>query len=537
MNLYEERGADAVRALRGMFAFALHDARAQRVVLGRDRLGEKPLYLHETPGRIAFGSEVKAMLAGGVPFALDPAAVDRYFHYLFAPEPGCVVQGLRQLDAGCVAEIDLIHWRVVERRYWSALDAPGLSGDPARHVRDALDEVGQLIVRADVPVGVALSGGLDSGTVAALAARAHGPGLVGFSVGYPGRPPHDERDQAAGLARQLGIPLYEVELADDAMADEFPATVRERDEPIADIAGFGHRAVMRLAREHDVPVLLTGYGGDELFWGYPWLRSAVKETEEKIARAPRGFPLGDYLRVHMPRGASGGALREWWNDRAGARSALERRARHRASAAGRIVLYELTDEFRGASAHARELYGAAIGDGTSRTFDAGDAHDFSGPQPRADLAVMDRMLALYLRSVGLAQGDRLAMARSVEARAPLVDYRLVETVVGLTREQPGSHGSPKAWLRAAMADTLPAEVLARPKRGFEPPVFDWHRRLMARYGPWLVDGALVRHGILSREGAATLARQLLPAEGWHWLPFSALVLEVWCREMEAIATQ
>src|ERR1019366_1053128 len=98
---------------------------------------------------------------------------------------------------------------------------------------------------------------------------------------YPGRPRHDEREQAADLARQLSIPLHEVELDQRAMVDEFPATVRERDEPIADLAGFGHRAVMRLARQHHVPVLLTGYGGDELFWGYSWLRTAVEETRGK----------------------------------------------------------------------------------------------------------------------------------------------------------------------------------------------------------------------------------------------------------------
>jgi asparagine synthase (glutamine-hydrolysing) len=124
------------------------------------------------------------------------------------------------------------------------------------------------------------------------------------------------------------------------------------------------------------------------------------------------------------------------------------------------------------------------------------------------------------------------MAHSVEARVPLVDYRLVETVIGLRKAGRGTLEAPKSWLRAAMADVLPPEVLARPKRGFQPPIFEWHRALMRRYGALLVDGALVRHGVLSREGAAALAAQELPADGYHWLPFSALVLEIWCREME-----
>jgi asparagine synthase (glutamine-hydrolysing) len=540
VHLYEERGADALHSLRGTFAFALHDTRAgrpPRVVLGRDRLGEKPLHLYEEPGRLTFASELGALVAGGTPFRLDAASVHSYLHFGYAPEPATMIAGVRQLDAGCVLEIELDPWRVAERRYWSLLDAPPIDDDPARRVREELERVAELVIRSDVPVGVALSGGIDSGAVAALAARASRAPLVAFSVGYAGRPPHDERAQAAALARQIGVPVHEVELSTAAMVDAFPATVRESDQPIADIAGYGHREVMRAARAHDTPVLLTGYGGDELFWGYDWVRDAVAESRQKMALAARGFPLSEYVALKAPAGVRRHQLRSWAREWGGLRASIERRRRQRNAPPDHLVFYELTGEWQGAARHALDVYSPAF----RRTLDEANADPaalFAAERPwvRPDLLIMEKMFATYLRSVGLAQGDRLAMAHSVEARVPLVDFRLVETVVGLRKVRADDGEEPKAWFKRALKGVLPEEVLARPKRGFEPPVYEWHRALMERYGDRIRDGALVRHGVLSRDGAAALAGQALPIGGWNAMPFSVLVLELWCRGMEARAS-
>jgi asparagine synthase (glutamine-hydrolysing) len=532
LHLYEERQAGALHALRGMFAFALHDTRRRRLLLARDRMGEKPLYLHVAPERVTFASELGAILgAGVVPLELDPVSVDRFFHYLYVPEPASMVRGVRQLDAGSLMEIDLDTWQVEERRWWNLLDAPAVTGNPASLVREELDRVASLVIRSDVPVGVALSGGLDSSTVAALAARAHGPGLAAFTVGYRGRPATDERAQAAELARDLGIPLHEAELDEADMVAEFPATVREHDEPMADISGFGHRAVMRLAREHRVPVLLTGYGGDELFWGYDWVRDAVTQTARKQLSAARGFPAGDYLKLGMPRRIGRRALLDWARDLAGVRTSLATRARDR-DGGHRPVFYDLLEEYGAAQARRGSVFTPAFLAAT----ESQPAHlPFGEMGSSATLTIMDRIFATYLRSIGLAQGDRLAMAHSVEARVPLVDYRLVELVVGLQKGRPELPSTPKAWLRDAMRDTLPAAVLDRPKQGFAPPVFAWHRALIARYGGWLRDGELVARGVLTAKGAANLASQSIPRHGYSALPFAALVLEVWCREMRRAA--
>ena len=534
LHLYEERGLEALKALRGMFALALHDVRRGRVLLARDRVGEKPLFVHVAPGRVAFASEQAAFLrAGVVPLELDPVAVDRYFHMLYATEPASVVRDVRQVDAGCWLSVDLASWELREGRWWSMLDAPAIEGDPVTRVREELERVASLVIRADVPVGVALSGGLDSSAVAALAARAHGAGLAAFSVGYEGTPESDERADAAECARQLGLPLHAVALRTDDMVDEFPAMVRERGDPIADIAGFGHRAVMRLAREHGVPVLLTGYGGDELFWGYPWARHAVAATLARRASRARGFPLADYLHLtRLPR-LNRVLLAEWLADAAGIRSSLAHRARDRAAPADAPVFYELSHEYPLAARRARGLYGRAFRESLG-------AHHpselFRSAATRADLAVMDRLFATFLRSVGFAQGDRLAMAQGVEPRLPLVDAGLVETVVGLHKARPdGSLPEPKAWLREAVRGIVPDVVFARPKRGFTPPVFPWHQALMRRYGALVRDGELVARGVLTPQAAEALAAQEIPAHGWGPLAFCALVLEVWCREMRALA--
>src|SRR5947209_13856079 len=146
-----------------MFALALWDSSRKRLILARDRMGEKPLYLYITDQQLLFASELKALLASGlVPFELDPAAIDLYFHYQYVPEPLTPIKDVRKLDAGHLLIVELDPWRIEDRQYWRMEDAPPLEGDPAALIREELESVSRLVIRSDVPVGVALSGGLDS---------------------------------------------------------------------------------------------------------------------------------------------------------------------------------------------------------------------------------------------------------------------------------------------------------------------------------------------------------------------------------------
>jgi asparagine synthase (glutamine-hydrolysing) len=534
LHLYEENPSDFIDHLRGMFAFALWDENLQRLVLARDRMGEKPLYIYEGDDQILFASELKSLLYSGlVPFELDARAVNLYFHYQYVPEPLTPIKGVRKLDAAQSLTVDASTWRVEGKTYWRIEDAPQLDGEPANLIRRSLEEVSALIVRSDVPIGVALSGGLDSSAVAAFAVRQQ-PDLRAFSVGYPGRPESDERRDAETLARYLNIPFFDVELDTRTIVDFFPELNYWRDDPIADISGFGYYAVMKLAREHGVPVLLQGQGGDELFWGYPQLRAAEHEARKKAAlrRRPFSQSLLQSLTVRFPATRSLGGVAAWARDFGGARSGW-RDVRRRRENAKRTVLYDTSFDFVAASAQIQTLYSRQFAEQIADE-DAGSIFAFSGQTSCPEVALTAMVCASYLRENGMAQGDRLGMASSVELRLPLVDYKFVETVVGLRKKKSDAQLPPKHWLKEAVKDVLPASVINRPKRGFAPPTRNWHDALFAAYGDSLPNGYLVQSDVLRGESARRLATGEFPAEATCPLSFKALVLEQWCRQMRSI---
>lgn len=550
LHAYAEHGLDCVNHLRGMFVFALWDDARRRLILARDPMGEKPLYLYERDGRLLFASEMKALLGSGeVAFELDPEAVNLFFHYQYVPEPKTAVKGVRKLDAASLLVVNVEPWRVEETRYWRMEDAPPIEGDAPALIRAELESVSELIVSAaDVPVGVALSGGLDSSAVAAFAARAQqrrggAPPLHAFSVGYTGRPANDEREEARALAAHLGLRFHEVEVETKEVVEFFPELNYRRDDPVADYAGHSYYAVMRRAREEGVPVVLQGQGGDELFWGYPQLRQAALESSEKelLFNGMGSFraPLR-YLSLNAPAALSGREVSAWARDFGGARSGLRRLREHRASPAGQLVFYDLSPDFRAARDGAGSLYGKEFAGRLAGSDGGGGALELftlPRPWPRVDVTLTRLVSDTYLRSNGVAQGDRLAMASSVEMRLPLLDRKFVETIVGLRKARTDVHLPAKTWLRRAARDVLPEWVLSRPKRGFAPPVAEWHAALFAAHGDSLRDGYLQQSGVLTRESAARLARGEFPAGLTSPLSFKALVLEQWCRRMSEEAAR
>lgn len=532
LHLYEERGPDCVHQLRGMFAFALWDMRERRLLLGRDRMGEKPLYTARAGNRLLFSSEMKSLLRSGlVPFELDPGALNLFFHYDFVPEPRTPVRGVRKLDAAHVLTLDVGAGKESDRCYWRLSDAPVLDGSRAEEaLRAELDTVMRIVLRADVPVGVALSGGLDSSAVAALAAQKYSGNIHAFTVGYEGRPQNDERADARWLADRLGLPFHEVAVSTAEMVAAFPGLVERRDDPIADVAGHGYEVVAQLAREHGVPVLLQGQGGDELFWGYPEVREALRETmlkEHVRRRSWRALPA--CLRLEKPAGRAPWQIRKWLRDLAGLRTGWRKYRDYRWNHPGRMIFYDRTVHFRAAQKIADTLFTRDCG-ALARQTSPFAPFTLDEPWPRADICMTALICDTYLRENGLAQGDRLTMAHSVEMRLPLVDHRLVETVIGLRKDSPDHGQPPKARLLAVLADALPPEVRNRPKRGFTPPVRDWYTAVIRRYGEDLADGYLTQNGILE-PGVCRLLVEESAYEDWCTLAFGAIVLETWCRRM------
>lgn len=530
VHLYEEHGDDCVRHLRGMFAFALWDAGRRRLLLARDRMGEKPLYLHEREGMLCFASELQTLLETGVaPFEIDPPAVDLFLHYGYVPEPMTPVRGVTKLPAGHVLSVAAPDWMPRRKCYWHMTDAPVIEGDPADAVEAQLQDIGRLIIRSDVPVGVALSGGLDSSLITALAAKYSPQQLQAFTVGYEGSVESDERADARRFAGHLDIPWHEVVLSTREVVSGFPDLVGKTDDPIADIAGYGYYAVMRAARDHGVPVMLQGQGGDELFWGYGWVREAAARAHLKAASLARGRgAFGDYWRAELPPSRTVRDVRRWFKKFCGLRPASAKLRDDLRSPVHELPFYNLNNEFRAADAMAPQLYSRAYAEGLPERH---AAHLFTaaGLWDDIDTAVTRLICDTYLVENGLAQGDRLSMASSVELRLPLLDYRLVETVIGLRKARPDHADPPKQLLRKVASRFMPEWVLQRRKRGFSPPVESWLTGIHERWGADLADGVLVGNGILDRrkvEAMAGAPPRRGPARN-VW--FSLVVLETWCR--------
>ncbi len=517
LHLYEEEKEGCLRHLRGMFAFALLDRNNGTMFIARDRMGEKPLYLHQTADAICFSSEMRSLLASRrVSFELDPAAVNDYFHYQYVPEPRTPLRAVRKLPRAHYLKITLADWKVEKHKYWDMEEAAPVVGDPVELVRNELEKVCELLIRADVPVGVALSGGLDSSAIAALAAKKYPGTMHAFSVGYPGRPANDERTAAKELADLLEMPFHEIELETADLVKNFEKMNFHRDDPIADISGFGYYSVNKTAREHGIPVLLQGQGGDEIFWGYQWVKDAAEATDNKH-RNDR-FTLTRSIRT---------SLKRVFGSRAESKPVVK---------GNRPIFHELAPDFHMALADARNYYTdsfmQALGD-TS----AYDLFTYKKPWKHSDILITRLICDTYLLENGIAQGDRLSMASSVELRLPFVDYKLVELVIGLRKTHqadPDYRRFPKPWLRGAMKGILPNFIIERPKQGFAPPVMEWHNELFKAYGKYLDGGYLVQSGVLTEEAGATLATGAFPRGAIAPISFKALVLEIWCREMRRV---
>lgn len=537
VHLYEEHGAKCVDHLRGMFAFALWDQKRQTFILARDRMGEKPLFLYEDEAGLVFASELKPLLASGlVPFALDPVRVNEYFHHGYVRDPGSILTGVRKLPAGHILEIDAANWTKQESRYWFPEDVAAIDADPVEAVAQVLEETIELTLRADVPVGVSLSGGMDSSVIAALAAQKSKGALHAFSVGYPGRPVFDERDQAQRLAKHLDIRWHDVEISTGHLVETFEDVVRGRDEPIADSSSTSLSAIAELARQHDIPVLLQGHGGDELFWGYSWVAQSVTESETNLAMKEGGdWTVGDsvsYLKdaVRVPR--SLGQLWVGLRDAYGVKSALDRLGMY-ANNPHAIVHSELLESFLAPHALLLDIAGPQLSSVTQNA-DAAFRHATVTPGTRLDIEITRLIQETYLMSNGIPNGERMGMTWSVEQRLPFVDYRLIETVIGLRKANPDHNLPPKYWLREVAKAYLPEWVLDAPKRGFRPPSRAWYQALLDHFSERLKRGYLVEHGYITAQGMAKLVEKGSRLRGGHMMSYRMVSLELWCQHFSAL---
>jgi asparagine synthase (glutamine-hydrolysing) len=500
-HAYEEWGDGFVERLRGMFALALWDRRSRRLLLARDRFGIKPLFYAANGGRLAFASELTALAhAPGFSHELDPDAVEAFLAFNSIPAPLSAYRAARKLPPGHV-----LAWREGRAelsRY--ARPAPAPAGEQRRapagvlaaEVRDRLRDSVRAHLVSDVPVGVLLSGGIDSSALTALAAELTPGRVATFSIGFEERS-FDELALARLVARRYGTDHHELVVRPDA-AELLPRIVAAYDEPSGDSSALPTYLVCGLAAGH-VKVVLSGEGGDELFGGY--------ETYVADRLAPVAGPL---------------AL--------AARPLVERLP----SASGRVPLdYKLKRFARAAHLPAlerhhgfKEIFAPDVRRALLRDAPGADPLDLyraryaetGGAAPLARLQDVD--LGLYLADDLLVKTDRMSMAHSLEARVPFLDPAVAELALALPSRHKVLGTSTKRLLRRAVAPLVPREIVRGRKKGFSIPAAAWLRGPLLPFAREVLSPESLRaHGVfepaavgrvLERHagGAEDLSRQL-----------------------------
>jgi asparagine synthase (glutamine-hydrolysing) len=454
---YRQWGTDCLAHLNGMFAFALHDSRRNRLFLARDRAGEKPLFYAPSPGALRFSSELKGLLADpSVPRRMDPHALDYYLAMGYVPAPMCILQGVRKLPQAHALLFDLGNGQSRVWRYWEVPDAP----DEAAAPNDAqlLDELEGLLADAvrrqlvaDVPVGVLLSGGVDSSLVAAMAVRA-APHVKTFTMRFPGHGRYDETGHARLIAQHFQTDHIELDVPPSSV-DLLPLLAHQFDEPVADSSMIPTYLVSKLTREH-CTVALGGDGGDELFGGYA-AYSRLLRMQHTQGRIP--VPLRQLSAAAagtwLPVGVRG---RNWL---LGLGTDLRRDLPWTAT------YFDLAARRR---LFARSGQCCAVAEQGVRDSLAADP-DLLQRATRLDLRN-------YMVEDILAKVDRASMLNSLEVRAPFLDYRLLEFAFGrVPTRLKATVSEHKILLKQLAARILPPEFDRQRKQGFSIPLASWLR--------------------------------------------------------------
>ena len=514
VHLYEEYGEELVHAIEGMYAFALWDARRAVLLLARDRFGEKPLFYLERGGRLVFASELTALVTGaGTDWAVDPAVVDAYFVFGYVPDARSFVRGIRQLPPGHLLRWDVSAGRSALRPYWAPpafahTDATPLGELIAETVRLLENAVRSRLV-ADVPVGVFLSGGVDSTLIAALAARHSSAPLKTFTVGYEDGSVN-ETAAARRVASLVGAEHHELVVTREDVAVRVPGFLRELDQPVADSAFVALTALAEFARS-DVTVAVGGEGADEIFGGYPryrWLATAARVPD--WAQHDRAARLAARL-GRIPRLGRASRLRELLT----AMSTVERH------------MNWVTDR---RPACREQFYGPRLRPLVRRQPFATRVEEIVDLSLNGDIPGQFMRLDQlhWLPGDVLTKADRATMRASLEFRTPFLNRELAEfaaTVPASVHVRAGG----KLLVRRALQELLPNAGHRRPKTAFRTPSADWLRRPLARaFAEQLRSNAVYSEGWFDRDAVArAFGEHKTGRADWSHVLWPVFVLGCW----------
>lgn len=522
---YEEWGEGVIARLRGMFALAIWDGSRNELLLARDRVGKKPLFYYAEDRKIFFGSEIKSLLASGeVPSEPDPVALHDYLTYLYFPAPRTAYKGIHKLPPATVLRVQIEpggRLRLQERTFWDAAEMAGslqtLSYKQAlEQTRSLMEESVRLRLMSDVPLGVFLSGGLDSGTITAFAAKNSDRPVKTFSIGFRNNKAFDEIEQANEVARRFGTDHVVLQV-DAGSIEHITTVIRHFDEPFGNPTAILEYILTRHMREH-VTVALSGDGGDEIFGGY--VRYAGARLAETYRKLPAAFSRGFIA-----------PLSRLLSDDTTGRHAY-RRVREFLESAW-MPQQEMFLQWVGyfSEAEKQSLYtpefAASVGAHDSGDFLRDIFHRGEKLDPLNRLGYVD--LASFLAGNCLEYGDRMSMANSLEVRCPFTDHHLIEFGLSIPFAWKYKQGQTKRIVREAMRGILPDSVVRKKKMGFNPPLPEWiNRELKPLIAEVLSRKAIERRGIFRADAIERLIQDHYAGRRDNALKIWALLmLEVW----------
>jgi len=505
---YRAWGEGMLDRLNGMFAFALYDIRRSQLFLARDRFGKKPLYWFQREGIFAFASELTALLHHpAAPRNESTLALKKYFAYGYIPAPLSAIDGIFKLPGGWCGTLDIATGRWLPKKWWEfRLEPSPLEVTPARcaawaeELLSVLDGAVKRRLMADVPLGVFLSGGIDSSAVAALAAR-HLPAgrLRTFSIGFTD-PSFDESTYAREAAAFIGCD-HQLEILDlERARDLLPGLLARLDEPLGDASILPTWLLSGFTRRH-VTVALGGDGGDELFAGYDPFQ-ALQKADLYSRLVPRSLhPAIRLLASRLPVSHANISLD--FKIKRTLRGLSYRDELRLPVWMGALEPSEI-DRYFGDHTSEEELYSEAI-----------EAWEAAGEQAHSVDRALQFFTRLYLQDGIMAKVDRASMLHSLEARSPFLDLEVIDFARRLPHAVKLREGTTKWILKKALEPVLPASILHRKKKGFGTPI-----------GPWLREGAITPE--IPSDPAGSIVRKALQS---HRSGHSDERLFLWCQHV------
>lgn len=521
VHLWEDEGVAMLPRLQGMFAFALWDARDRTLLLARDRMGKKPLFWGVFDGEAVFGSGVRALLAHPeVPRRIDRDALYRYLTMDFVPAPRTMLAGIRKVMPG--GYVIVREGRATEGRYHDLLHAPrppvGNESDAAARIWETLVASTRRRLESEVPLGVFLSGGLDSTAVLAAMAQDRDPATIRtFTIGFDD-PSYDESEPARAVARHLGTDHHE-RILDGAQAIQGVRSVAElADDPLADASLIPTHLLSRFAREH-VTVALSGDGGDELFYGYP---TFLADGPGRLAAALLPRQVRDRLlpqvATWLPASERNMSL-PFQVERFARGLRYPRLHRH----------FAWLGSFAPDAALSLMVPDAAVAPRRDDPFPDVDAWAATCAGWPAMTTLSALYARLYMADGVLVKVDRASMGVALEVRSPFLDTQMVDLALSLPASWSLHGRTTKALVRRMLRGRVPDRILDRPKKGFGIPLARWLRTdLKPLLLEHLSGPRLAREGLVRPQAVASLVEAHLSGRSDHRKElYNLLVLELW----------